>query len=157
MNVASLELCKELYELSGWGYRYHHPKEGQHDLTDKQWYWFEGKTTRSYWEAIKTDYNDRDPYDGRRPTATTHRMGLVAPAYDSGYLLRKAGSGAGVIKNSKTYTARRPNMFGAPENKDPLNGRIGWEAGTPEDALCLMLIELIKQGLIPGLEKQNNG
>lgn len=113
MNVASLELCKELYELSGW------------TDTDNRWYQDDG------WYVGATGTN-----------------GLSAPAYDLGYLIRKAGGGAGVTKHSTYYTARRPDMFGAPENKDPLNGRIGWDGDTPEDAMCIMFIELIQKGLM---------
>lgn len=138
MNVASLELCKDLYELSGWGYTYHAFGVGEHDLTDKQWYWFEGKRTGSYWEAIKADWYDRDPFDGRRPTATTHRMDLLAPAYDLGYLLRKL---------PQVHISQQPSHWAAwcvseaTANIDTICG------DTPEDAAAKLAIELFKQGV----------
>lgn len=115
MGAANIELCRELYELSGWG------------------------DTDNVWEQIASD---------------NHPI----PAYETDWLLAKLPSGAGVIKNSsypeQTYTARRPNMLGAPENKDPLNGRIGWDSDTPANALCVMAIELFKKGILTPTKRQ---
>src|SRR4051794_16950588 len=118
MNAANLDLCRELHELSGW-----------HRTV--MW-WVESSNGEPMVKPVVVSVQYRD----------------IVPAYDLGYLIRKAGSGAGVIKNFESYTARRPVMLGAPENEDPLNGRIGWDADTPEDAMCTMLIELHKNGIL---------
>lgn len=122
MDYASLERCKELYELSGW-------KTGT-------WHQTSG--------SLATIVN----YGGDVPNEARWSGDDFCPAYSLGYLIRKAGSGGGIIADSKTYTARRPSQFGAPENKDPLHGRIGWTADTPENAMCIMLIELFKVGIL---------
>ncbi len=68
MNVASLELCKELYELSGW------------------------RDTRYFYKAISgMDYMvvaqpDNGKHRERQPT--TYKWD-ECPAYDLGYLMRK--------------------------------------------------------------------
>lgn len=80
MNTASLDLCKELYSLSGW--------------QETSFIWAEhGKDSFIMHNSITKKADD------------------YPPAYDLGYLLRKLPSGAGVIKNSQNYTARRPNML----------------------------------------------
>ena len=146
MQVASLKLCKELYEVSGWGYTYHAYGQGEHDLTDKKWYWFEAKTTGSYWEAIKTDFDDRDPHDNRRPSATTHRMGMLAPAYDAGYLLRKLPSH--VSGNLMLETDGTPeDRWCAYYDAMPVTLR-SYYNDTPEDALASLSIKLFKQGVL---------
>ncbi len=71
-----------------------------------------------------------------------------APLYTSDYLLEKLGHGAGVYKDSTGYTAHRPTMLGAPENKDPLNGRVGWHGKTPAAAILTMVKELLEKGLL---------
>lgn len=110
MNVASLEICKKLYEVSGWK---------------------TGRVIRD--NPTESSYNETN---------------VIAYEYDIGYLLRKLRSGAGVIKNSSYYTARPPTMLGSPENNDPLHGRTGWDADTPENALCIMAIELFEKGIL---------
>lgn len=93
MNVASLELCKELYELSGW----------------------------------KTE---------------TMSMGLHqnAPAYDLGYLLRKLPSDCPLASDGETWSIAYIDEDGA--NREYSN------AMTPEDATCLLAIELFKSGVL---------
>lgn len=125
MNVASRDLCKELYELSGW---------------DNTFFVYVTEDEVAYFVITAEE-------------ARIEKWRIVAPAYDAGFLLRKLPSGAGVIKNSKDYTARRPNMLGSPENKDPFNGRTGWDGDTPENALCIMAIELFKAGILTKGEK----
>jgi hypothetical protein len=97
MNVASLELCKALYELSGW--------------------------------AGDDSFGDMD--SGKSAT----------PAYDLGYLLRKLPQGTHIVKN----TGDKPDYSCwsyLHENVDTVR------ADTPEDAACMLAIELFKQGVL---------
>lgn len=65
------------------------------------------------------------------------------------FLLGKLPGGAGVIKDGGgTWTARRPNSYGAPENKDPLHGRIGWTAETAQSAVAIMAIALFEANVL---------
>jgi hypothetical protein len=130
MNTASFELCKELYEVSGWDYLELDP----YREWSQQW---------SKWHGQEK----YEPFTHARLHGNVLAQPLC-PAYDLGYLIRKVGSGGGVISNSDTYTARRPNNYGAGENTDPLHGRIGWDAVTPEDAMCMMIIELFAHGIL---------
>lgn len=66
MNTASLELCKELYELSGW------------DDTYFEWFIDE-----------HGDEFTREPSVGHRTASTKSEIFNFIAAYDSGYLLRK--------------------------------------------------------------------
>lgn len=133
-SVASLNLCKELYELSGWddvGYGWF--KYGKHLSGDKE-VWDIGR------EAISE-----------------------FPAYDLGYLLRK------IVETSypgKTidirYNHPEQMLATAPREwigkytasfADMRQGDYPY-ADTPEDALCKLALELIKQGI---LMPTNNG
>lgn len=134
MQVASLENCKKLYELSGW------------------------QEVRQYWESY--------PISGSRKlrTASTpfpqDKMlpELIVPSYDAGYLLRKLTHEIVEKPNQTTYEhyALRLGaetsaewyanywMFDCPrislDDMEP--------SDTPEDALCLLAIELFKQGIL---------
>lgn len=128
MNTASLELSKELYELSG------------------------GKLL-SEWGSTYFYYTP----DGGSSTGHTVIVGTRStvdiPAYDLGYLLRKlppivtlksrAGGrwSAQLVKGQLVYSYQ--------EQKDEIKK---WEvertADTPEDAACKLAIELFKQGVL---------
>lgn len=83
MDKELYELCKEVYELTGWRF-------DSSSFMSRHWiYSFEGKTTGSYWEDVYDDYRNRDPFDDRRPTGITHRLERLAPLYTSDYLLEK--------------------------------------------------------------------
>ncbi|MFB9654784.1 hypothetical protein [Pseudarthrobacter oxydans] len=73
MNVASLELCKELYELSGW--------TGTHAV------WHDDTTL----SPLACEYEDI--------TVAIH----FTPAYDLGYLLRKLPAGTNVVSTGEDY------------------------------------------------------
>jgi hypothetical protein len=91
MDVASLELCKELYELSGWGkteHVYAIPKEES----------VEGMTP---WLRVGVG----DSYAWREH-----------PAYDLGYLLRKLPPGAQIAKVSGQWNANGPYSAWVDEN-----------------------------------------
>ena len=138
MNVASLDLCKELYELSGWG---EYP-----DRPHFAWREFIAKRTGSSWYSAEEDYTEgwRDPLDRRHATGITHNIEHVAPAYDLGYLLRKLPQfmltrhDAKYYINNVTLDIRGPGLQSSFSN----------EADTPEDAACKLAIELFKRGVL---------
>lgn len=147
MNVASLELCRELYEVSGWG---DYPER-----THFTWRQFEGKTTGSLYYSYAENYSAgrQDPFDGRRPTGITHRINAIAPAYDLGFLLRKLPP---VIHEDKKFLALEINAQGdgtwdfaytEPYDKEFLGWHIT-KTTIPEDAAAKLAIELFKQGLL---------
>lgn len=126
MNVASLELCRELYGLSGWAdasfYYYRDDKSGVAGI--KQWH-------------VQVD-----------PTKE-----FVNHAYDLGYLLRKLAEveSVGIQFNHPDHrTALMPDRWMGkyvaytvwmPQGGYPV-------ADTPEDAACKLAIELFKQGIL---------
>lgn len=128
MNVANLELCKELYELSGW------------DLDD---YWF-------LWEdTYGIDLHEYGHVVKPKTTIPTGRGRKIVPAYDLGYLLRKLPKGS-YIQVGKTgrCTASTGNAF---------HTEAPWvvykeHGDTPEDAAAKLCIELIKQDILKGKE-----
>lgn len=125
MQVASLELSKTLFELSGWGVL----------ETDKAWS-FHG-----------SDYRLKDWPKGK--------LGVLKfPAYDAGYLLRKLPPrivrGTNYWPqlerhiNGKQYRACYHNgdsclFLGEPSV---------FLADTPEDCLAMLAIELFRQGVL---------
>jgi len=118
MNVASLELCKELYELSGW------------DDLDLSF----------------------QPERGN------------CPRYDLGYLLRKLPNSTDIDAEEfeEAFDCSAPESFFLAWEMDTLQHEwrvqfqiedsvlenTMFEADTPEDALCLLIIELFKQGIL---------
>lgn len=131
MQVASLELCKELYEVSGW-------------LGDDRWYmtnpvgYVIGTATPRIFE------NDKDYVLGYRTDT---------PAYDLGYLLRKLPQSDDIL-NGRIYTlgvvwsltgwmAGLWDADGNPAPHLPIS-----EADTPEDAACSLAIDLFQQGVL---------
>lgn len=120
MNVASQELCWELYELSAWA------------ETDLQW--------RFSYES-KTSTRKGMTWHVARP----HKGGLPPiPAYDLGYLLRKLpldseGETPGV------YWDQLENAWAADYGNEM---RYRQHAANPEDATAKLAIELFKQGIL---------
>lgn len=108
MNVANLELCKELYELSGWKV-----------------------------PAIEPFSSRPDPY------VHYDNGQFVCYRYDLGYLLRKLPKGTSV-SNSKRAMAFCL-LLG---NHTSVKEEWAEYADTPEDALCQLAIELIKQNIL---------
>lgn len=152
MNVAGRELCKELYELSGWDDM---PKE-----TSFEWFYSVGEEG---WHLR-----------GKRQFSSTaartfHERNAMFPAYDLGYLLRKlptsippyedhdynlymepGNEGTGVTWLF-TYCDYMTNGYG---EFHPKFTRTNLKAATPEDAACKLAIELFKQGV---LKKRKGG
>lgn len=144
MNTASLELCKELYELSGWktGWWYPHVHIENSMVSQEHIYTDE-------FGAIVDKQRD-------------------IPAYDLGYLLRKLPNKVTVKKRVYGFiltdstsdgtwiadyiihfwqtpipTDRNYEMWLHHGDKAKLT-----EADTPEDAVAKLCIELVKQGLL---------
>lgn len=136
MNVASLELCKELYELSGWfdtSYK-HYEINGEYQL--------------------KPSIGIHDEWGGEGRNV----LSMLAPAYDLGYLLRKLP--ASIIEKDGAYRGGAPRQLSICTNYRVLNTEPLWVAGygkayankadTPEDAACKLTIELFKQDVLKG-------
>jgi hypothetical protein len=131
MNVASLELCKELYELSGWG---NNPATG--DSSEKVWH-----------QTANLPPNDWICWE------RTHLADGNIPAYDLGYLLRKLPAYIPTHdEHADDYLLRIcPNYTGDMWSADYFGlERLLYfqQADTPEDAACKLAIELWKQGIL---------
>lgn len=142
MNVANLELCKELYELSGWQSEYWYSGFPHQNGS----FSYDGKIIQS---------NDR-PEQERRGW----RKGDI-PAYDLGYLLRRlpANFNTGDARGSfELFIKKTSREYFAGYNKPELGkwlydqNHAVWEhpcgADTPEDAAAKLAIELLKQKVI---------
>lgn len=121
MNVASLELCKELYELSGW------------DDTTYYWHSLISHDMKRWSDYKLQDYKPDSDFGMK-----------VLPAYDLGYLLRKLQNGLELDEVSldllyNNYTCR--TTWNRHKNYSE-------EADTPEDAVCKLTIELFKQNIL---------
>lgn len=120
MYVANLENCKRLYELSGWM-----------------------ETSYSYSYMYTT-------WKLSQLFSNVHSKKRI-PAYDAGYLLRKLSSLVGK-KYGRLYLefAQNPNQskqwYCSFVNED-MRFPVG-EADTPEDALALLCIKLIEEGIL---------
>ena len=143
MNVASLELCKELYELSSWGY------VPLSERVDKQWVLSPrfSRGPNEDWQPCVLPYE----YKGRK----TH----IAPAYDLGYLVRKLAGidepgypanifvEVTVLQNYASARAIRGiTETGFDQRRQP--NLPDCDADTPEDAAAKLAIELFKNGIL---------
>lgn len=125
MNVASLELCKKLYELSGW------------NTTD--------------FVYVNRPRGNSDRWDVRRRTPrTTSNHSLIEhiSAYDLGYLLRKLPKGTTITKFSGKLEGT--SRYYANVTTNLATGEVvgSGNCNTPEDAACKLCTELIKQGVL---------
>lgn len=131
-EYAAKDICQKLYKLSGW-------------TTD----WGYDTSYADNWLRNVSEFP---------PESREAKWINMIPAYTLAFILDKLPSGAGVIKNSsypkQTYTARRPHMYGAPENSDPLHGRIGWDADTAANAVCIMACELFDKGVLTSTKEK---
>jgi hypothetical protein len=131
MNVASLELCKELEDLSGW------EPENFYDLDPD-------KKPEEYFSTSEDRLMSPD--------------GDYVAAYDLGYLLRKLPS---AIPPRQAYVGSRNERSVFKLMNDDLGswwalyspgGRSGCDAmeiaPIPEDAVCKLAIGLFKQGVL---------
>lgn len=113
MNVASLENCKRLYELSGWNPR-------------TNWWFADGTIGEQKLLLKRTDE--------------------VGPAYDLGYLLRKLPLGESI--NLFMYRSKGGGWLIQWPGRNISGG-----GTTIEDAVCLLVIQLIEQHIIEGGKK----
>jgi hypothetical protein len=143
MHVASLELCKDLYELSGWA----KTAFPGHQDTDKQYMVFKDGSNQDF------------PYllDGRDDLSYKDYDADYTPAYDLGYLLRKLPANC-YIRNCMNSGDFNPDQL-PPANRfeaylDEIDTtekeffRQYRAADNPEDAACSLCIELFKQGIL---------
>jgi hypothetical protein len=122
MDRASLELCKELYELSGW------------DGTEAKY--------------VNAAHNDPQEYTQLVGDIDGGGYYRVIPAYDLGYLLRKLPSRIEHdYPNDLEITKEDDEKYWAAYSH--VDDDIISESGdTPEDAACKLAIELFKQGVL---------
>lgn len=130
MNVASLELCKELYGLSGWDSEY------------LQEYCQSGSKRAVYGADSGVGWYAYD-----KESAELHHKNAYPryPAYDLGYLLRKLPHSI-------------PDYFGIDGHIDLYWYEGKWwcdygtkthgKADTPDDATAMLAIELFEQGIL---------
>lgn len=141
MHVASLELCKELYELSGWG----------DELVDgtsmaknprKSLAWTPWK--RNIPEKTDWHVRERGSSYGLEPGV------LMIPAYDLGYLLRKLPKVQMSTGSAYKYLLTLEHTHSLWNAGYPFNGDFTLFCfgvdDTPENATCKLAIELWKQG-----------
>lgn len=126
MNVASLKLCKELYELSGW-YQTHY-----------------------IWRLYDDDHLPEwvQTFTNIKPEDYTHTDHHYYPAYDLGYLLRKLSIGVSLYKGAKGYTFNVGNSIQHSVGVYEAIRSSDLRSGTPEDAAAKLAIELFKQGIL---------
>ena len=135
MNVASKELCQELYELSGWS-----------DL-------------EQYWEHYPVSGETRLGQSSFGNVLPKMIPEHIVPAYDLGYLLWKLPEWIEPEKNSPHLLTVQPNPIGrgwnalyrlsvATPTSDRRHAEEIHEADTPENAACKLAIELFKQGIL---------
>lgn len=129
MNVASLELCKELHELSGWSLPIYSPLKWVEYADDSCALW--AGSDPEHWDEIIQS----------------------SPAYDLGYLMRKLQSG------DLTVIMRFNRDFGGRIGMSSWDGKwcIGTfdmaqgeypVADSPEDAAAKLAIALFKRGVL---------
>lgn len=126
-DVAAVDLCKELYELSKW--------------EDCKFYWV-GRLQK--YKQAKDRVRWFVGYGRIRQSSEAEYW----PAYDLGYLIRKLPPS---IEHDVTKKECALYFFKASENSYEYGYEkigIGEYADTPEDAACKLLIELIKQKVI---------
>lgn len=150
MNVASKELCQELYELSGWGDTFHKALLKERKTTkDRVWCVYPGAYFREV-QAGSLPLRSYDHYSGR-----LYNTIAEVPLYSLGYLLRKLPASLGEDGDygfGLGYSAGyKPGEYGNcvvgyynAENSELFKAF----AAIPEDAAAQLAIELFKQGLI---------
>lgn len=135
MQIASLDLCKDLYELSGWidTYLTYHL-----DVRSNEWC-----------EPVHSEVFEHvliSLAEGK----STYKKDRVRPAYDLGYLLQKLPYGGFCLQ-------RHPDPDGGWQAylQDNLHRRIAdVYADTPEDAACKLAIELFRHGVLVKQEEE---
>lgn len=127
MNVADKDLCRELYELSGWNGMY--------------FLWVETANETRVWRADNQFSLDEAG---------------VSPAYDLGYLLRKLPARIKMIEGDDVFLTIEkfnnlndgPARYSAYYRADVDSDAWCQNADTPENAACKLAIELFNQGVL---------
>lgn len=121
MNIASLELCQKLFELSGW--------------IDTEYGWL----SYSSWETDEVSY-ELSKRDKKR---------WCAGAYDAGYLLRKLPSSDAEGYKLQIRCDDTDYWYAGYYKRD--NSQLKTESNpcaTPEEAACQLAINLFKEGVL---------
>lgn len=123
-NVADLDLCKQLYELSGW--------DGGEDTM----YWCRnaGEELKPWNQTEMSEFS----YPGFEETGI--------PAYDLGYLVRKLPEGTHITKAFMSGVQTRHQYNATARMSETWH--TGFEADTPENAAAKLAIELFNQGVL---------
>lgn len=171
MNVANLELCKELYELSGWEF------DEQHCRIEKVW--IESFSTsemgQGHDDYDKTPPEERKQYHVGDFVVRDNPKNFVGvpenvpwgwankyyeetikrsvPAYDLGYLLRKLPAKIDTGESVELHEIYGWLYMSMAEDGKEWHFGYGvvdlhGQADTPEDAACKLAIELFKQGVL---------
>lgn len=127
MNVASLELCKELYELSGW------------ELPIQF-------CETCYGQGVLYDTNPANPDGEPLPAQCRECEGGTYKGYDLGYLLRKLPRY--IDKTRLTIQPTNEKQWCASYDYETGLSTRDCFADSPEDALALLAIELFNQGIL---------
>lgn len=139
MNMANLELCKELFGVSGWEadpdgfvWRLHKP-------TGESALMFTGKMLADNFQFHNS------------PEAPRFREeNDFYPAYDLGYLLRKLPDCALYKIDSNVLTKKDKYII----HLHPQNNVGPFYADTPEDVACKLAIEQFKKGILTPTKEQ---
>jgi hypothetical protein len=130
MNVASLELCKELYELSGW--------------------------EDTFWNYSRSSGSDFPFRLGHKGSIETREVKERYPAYDLGYLLRRLPAKR---HRSTSRQSRYESLRLWKQVDDWVVGYSGigyCSAESPEDAACELAIGLFKNGILTPTEHRKD-
>ncbi len=125
MDTASLTLCKELYEVSGW------------------------KDTDYFYQFV--EYGDLSTgYYLTNPTLEMPLHANAYPAYDLGYLLRRLpqNSWAGYTDTSGQRGYALAKTYAWNKRGNDIDKIAECRADTPEDAAANLAIELFKHGIL---------
>lgn len=126
MNVASLELCKELFELSGW------------------------KGTHYNWYTHVSAKVEPELQHRKMVRLADSNNWIEIPAYDLGYLLRKLPHRI-KFKDFELHKVYEDDWWAGYTYQEEFV--IKAFADTPEDATCKLAIELFKQGVLKEKDK----
>jgi len=123
VNTASLALCKELYELSGWI-----EVTYEHELVN-------GESYTTTLPVKEMEHGDRNTY---------------IPAYDLGFLLEKLpqNSWVGYVDTSGQRGYALAKTYAWNEKGTDIDRIVQCSADIPEDAACKLAIELFARGIL---------
>jgi hypothetical protein len=122
MNVASVEVCKELHALAGW------------------------ESTSFFWQD---DYYPDGSHLWNLYDDIELRRSSVVPAYDLGFLMRMLPGHYVQKLGNGSYIAKWTDYAPTQEQRDlGTNHLSGHSKSSPENALCRLAIELFQHGVL---------